>query len=125
MGLVAIEGTFSGAVVPGRILIRTGGLVLPRSGFAGMGRDQRCINQRAALQQQPARFQLPVDLGQDPTAQALFAQKLAEARQGRVIRHLITQRQAHKAPERQAVSQGFFEAGIRQLIPLLQQQAAQ
>jgi branched-chain amino acid transport system substrate-binding protein len=85
--------------------------------------DQAGVDQGAALDHQAAGIELAVELDQQLFGQAAPAQLAAKARQGRVIRHRVGERETDEAAERQPVGERFLEPGIGQAIPLLQQEA--
>ena len=91
-----------------------------------VGGDQRGVDQRARLDHQPPGVELAVELGQQPLGQPPPDQLAAKARQGRVVRHRVGQRQADEAAgSDEPVRQRLLEPRVGQPVPLLQQQAAQ
>ena len=83
-------------------------------------RNDRRVDQRAALDDQPARVELAVDLGQKLFRQAQLVDALAKAPDRGVVRRLFVERNAAEAPERQPVAHGFLGAGVGQAVPLLE-----
>src|ERR1700677_1104356 len=65
--------------------------------------DDGRIDQRAALDDEALRIELPVDLSQELRRQAELVDRLAKSPDRSVVRRLHVQRQPAKAAERQPV----------------------
>ncbi len=123
MGLVAIAGAGL-ALARGKARVRVGRVpgLGPQRRAGGGRRHQRGVQHRPLLQHQPALFHLLVELGEQLLRQSRLDQPVAEAAQRRVIGGIVLQAQSEEAAERHPVIERFLQLGIRQRVPLLQQQ---
>jgi hypothetical protein len=95
-------------------------LVDPRP--PGRARHQGRVDQRACLEHESGRVQLPSHLRQAALDQRPVRQRLPKAPDRRMVRRAILQREAAEPHEAQPVRQRRFQPGIGQHVPLLQKQ---
>src|SRR5579863_10656098 len=113
MRLVAeVRSATALAMGPARVGIERGplprrALGVARRGDAGL--DQRRVDERAALDHQPAPLELAVDLGEHLRAEPAFDQLAAIAAERRMVRHFLFQAQPHEAPKAQPIAYRLFQ----------------
>jgi len=89
-------------------------------------RNQRGVDQRALLEQQPALGQQGIDLSQQPLGQAVFLQAVTETQNGTLVRDAVTARiQAREGAHGRHVVQGLLHRRIGKCEPWLHEVDAQ
>ena len=88
--------------------------------------DDGRIDDRAGGHLQPLGGEMPLHLGEQPPAQIVRLQQVAEAAHRRLVRNrLAAEVDADETPHRQRIVERFFHRRVRQVEPLLQKVDAQ